>query len=278
MRKWGKIMNYLKDILNYYCKNFIYVVIFCVAPAIFIGALLKPFSLFQFVVEYPNYTLMNFGQFYTAVYGVGWLDVLWIILGLVLLVVSMSLFLGFIERHFKTGKLSVVNGFSLNSNVLSVLKVVVILAVVAYIINLVMMLLMFFVHFLCAKNGVGNVFSAIFNYIVLILGMFVIMRAFTLFIQTCIGMMINGSPLNVSFSDATHAISRNVWQILLVEAVLCVTVFAIIAICTLLKIVWLGNILGLLIFLPMECILGMIVFCEFNDIKRYDKRRLFVKF
>ncbi len=252
--------------------------IFCIVPAIFIGLLLKPFSLFQFVVEYPNYTLLNFGQFYTAIYGIGWLDVLWILLGLVLLVVSMSLFLGFIERHFRTGKPSIINGFSLNSNVLSVLKVVVILAVVAYLINLIMLLLMFFVHFLCAQNGVGNAFSTIFNYIVLILGMFLVMRAFTLFIQTCIGMMINGSPLNVSFSDSTHAIARNIWQILLVEGVLFVAVFTIIAICTVLKITWLGNILGLLIFLPMECILGMIVFCEFNEIKRYDKRRLFVKF
>ena len=271
-------MNYLKEVLNYYFKNFIYITIFCIIPIVFLSLLLKPFALFEFVVEYPNYTITDFGGFYLAVYGIGWLDVLWIVLGLLLLVVSLSLLLGFIESHFKTGKVTLLNGFSLNSNVLSVLKVILILAIFSYIVNIVMMLLMFFIHYLCASNGTGNVVSTIFNYIFVIAGTLVIMRGFTLLIQTGIGMMINGSPFNVSFSDGTRAVFRNAWQIFAIEAILFVVVFAVVAVCTVLNITWLGNIIGLMLFLPIECILGMIIFFDFNDIKRYDKRRLFVKF
>lgn len=271
-------MNYLKEVLNYYLKNFLYIIVFCIIPVVFISLLLKPFSLFEFVVQYPNYTITNFSDFYLAVYGINWIDILWIVLSFIILVIAISLLLGFIESHFKTGKVSWINTFSLNSNVLSVFKIILILSIFAYAVNIIMMLLMFLVHFLCAVDGVGNVFSCIFNYVILFFGMFVIVRSFTMFTLTGIGMMINGSPMNVSFSDATHAVSRNAWKIFAVEVALFLIVFAIVVIFTILDLTWLGNILGLMLFLPIECILGMVVFFDYNDIKRYDKRRLFVKF
>lgn len=271
-------MNYLKEVLNYYVKNFLYIAVFCLIPAIFCGLLLKPFAMFEFIANYPNITINNFGDLFMAVYGLNWLDILWIFLGFVLIVIAISLLLGFIESHFKTGKVSWSNSFSLNSNALIVAKISIMIAIICFVLNLVLMLLMFTVHVIFNNDGVATIPAIVINYIFVILSMVVIARVFTMLILTGIEMLINGSPLAVSFSDTTRAIARDGWKIFAVEATLFVVLFILIVLLTLAGVTWLGNIIGLMIFLPIECILGMIVFCEFNGIKRYDKRKLFVKF
>lgn len=271
-------MNYLKEVLNYYGKNFLYIAVFCLAPAIFCGLLLKPFAIFEFIANYPNLTINNFGELFSAVYGLDWFDILWIFIGFVLIVLSISLLLGFIESHFKTGKVSLSNSFSLNSNALIVAKITILTAIVCFIINFVLMLLMFTVHAIFNNNGVATVPGIIINYVFVIASMIAVARAFTMLVLTGIEMLINGSPITVSFSDTTRAIACNGWKIFAVEATLFVTLFVLVVLLTFAGVGWLGNIVGLMIFLPVECILGMIVFCEFNGIKRYDKRKLFVKF
>ncbi|MBQ7977226.1 MAG: hypothetical protein IJ301_01315 [Clostridia bacterium] len=271
-------MNYLKEVLNYYGKNFIYIAVFCLIPAIFCGFLLKPFAMFEFIAKYPELTINTFGDLFGAVYGLNWLDILWILMGFVTIVIAISLLLGFIESHFKTGKVSWSNSFSLNSNALSVAKITIILAIICFVVNLLVMLLVFLVHAIFNNGGIAGIPAIVINYILIFGCMVIIARALTMFILTGIEMLINGSPLRVSFSDATRAIARDGWKIFAVEATLFILMFLLIVLLTLAGLSWLGNIIGLMIFLPVECILGMIVFFDYNGIKRYDKRRLFVKF
>ncbi len=269
-------MNYLKDVLLYYGKNFVYMLIFCISPAVFIGLLMQPFALFEFLAKYPSLTINNFGEFFLSVYNLEWLDILWIILAFVLLVIAISLLLGFLESHFKTGKHNLVNDFSLNSNVLSVMKITFLLAIVIFVINLILIFLMFLVHVIFNNFGASTTASIIINYIIVVAGMFPIARMFTMFTLTGIEMLINGSPMNVSFSDSTHAVARNGVKIFVVEAVLFLVLFGLTIGLTYAGLTWLGNILGLILFLPIECILGMTVFFEYNNITRYDKRKLYI--
>ena len=271
-------MNYLKEVLSYYGKNFLYIAVFMIIPAVFIGLLLRPFALFEFLAAYPSLTLNGFDEFYLAVYGLEWLDILWIFLGFVLLVVAVSLLLGFIESHFKTGKVSFKNTFGLNSNILNVCKITLLLAIISYVINLVLILLMFLMHVICGTSIAGVVVATVLDYIFVLLGTFLITRIFTMFIITGCEMLINGTPMNVSFSDTTHAIQRGALSIFATEVFVIAVTFALSIVFSLINISWLGNILGLLVFIPLECILGMIVFFDHNGIRRYDKRRFSVKF
>lgn len=270
-------MNYLKEVFRYYFKNFLYIAVFMIIPAVFIGLLLRPFALYEFLAKYPTLSLQNFGDFYLAVYGLEWLDILWIFLGFVLLVIALSLLLGFIESHFKTGKVSFKNTFSLNSNILNVSKITIMLAVIGYVVNVLLVLIMFLMHEICGTSTAGIVVSTILNYLFVLAGGWLLVRLFTLFIITGIEMLINGTPMNVSFSDTTHAVQRGAWQIFAVEAVGLGIAFVLSVGFTLLDLSWLGNILGLLILIPFECILGMVVFFDHNGIKRYDNRRYYIK-
>ncbi len=270
-------MNYSKEVFGYYFKNFLYIAVFMIIPAVFIGLLLRPFALYEFLAKYPTLSLDNFGDFYLAVYGLEWLDILWIFLGFVLLVVALSLLLGFIESHFKTGKVSFKNTFSLNSNLLNVSKITIMLAVISYVINVLLVLIMFLMYVICGTSTAGIVVSTVLNYLFVLAGSWLLIRVFTLFIITGIGMLINGTPMNVSFSDTTHAIQRGAWQIFAVEAAGLGATFVLAIVFTLLNLSWLGSILGLFVIIPIECILGMIVFFNHNGIKRYDNRRYYMK-
>ena len=269
-------MNYFKDVFTYFGKNILYMLVFAVVPAVFCGLLLQPFALFEFLAEYPNSTIHNFGEFFLAVFHLEWLDILWIILAFIFLALAVSLLLGFLESHFKTGKHNLVNSFSLNSNILTVCKILLLLTVVVFVINLILMLLMFLVHVIFNNNASATTASVIINYILVIAGMFPLARVLTLFTQTCIEMLINGSPMNVSFSDSTHSVARNGPAIFAVEATLFLVIFAVIIGFAYLDLNWLGNIIGMLLFVPIECILGMCVFFSTNGIRRYDIRKTYV--
>ncbi len=268
-------MNYVKDVLGYYFKNFLFILVFAIVPAVAMGLLLQPFALFEFLYNYPSYKLLTFGDMFYAVYGLNWLDILWILIGLVLIVISISLLLGFIENHYKTGNATFKMEFSLNSNILSVFKTTILLAIIIFVINVVIMLLMYFVHFLTAVNGVATVWGSVINYILAILGLYPIARIFSVFAFSTVEMLINGSPLLVAMSNASLAIAKNSWHVFFMELILFLIPFALVILTNLLGVAWLGNILGLIYVLPAICVFGMSMFFDFYGIKRYDNHKYY---
>ena len=268
-------MNYVKDVLSYYFKNFIYILVLVIGPAVFFGFLLRPFALFDFLYNYPNLTLNSFGDFYLAVFGFDWLNILWIALGFIILIVFASLMLGFIEGHFRTGKPSFKNYTSINNNLISVTKVVLCLAVITFVINIVLMLLMFLVHVLSATDGVGTIWGTVINYIIAILGLYPLARIYSLFAFATVEMMINGSPLIVALSNATQMVARNAWQVFAMEVVIFIPCFVLAILMTALGVSWLGGILGIIIFLPLMCIFGVSMFFDYYGIPKYNNRKYY---
>ena len=59
-------MEYVKDVLNYYFKYFLYLFVFTIVPALFLGLFFDPFGMYEFVFEYHNLTLLTFADFFSA--------------------------------------------------------------------------------------------------------------------------------------------------------------------------------------------------------------------
>ncbi len=262
----GVNMEYVKNVLGYYFRNFLYLIIFAAAPAIFVGLLLKPFGIFEFAFEYHNLTLNNYGDFFVNIFLGSWWSVLYLFLGLVLIIVTTSLMLGFIESHFRVGKPSLVNSFSLNNNVLGVAKSTFALFLLAFVVEILLSLLMFFVHFLSG----GNAVAIIFNYIVA-LGVCVLLgRGFNLFGYATIDMLINNAPLLVGLSNASRAVSAKGNKVWLVEVVGFLVCFGIMQIFTAIGLPMVGNIISIILFMPLVCVNSMTLFFERNNLPRKD--------
>ena len=262
----GVNMEYVKNVLGYYFRNFLYLIIFAVVPAIFVGLLLKPFGIFEFAFEYHNLTLNNYGEFFVSIFMDSWWSVLYLFLGLILVIIATSLMLGFIESHFRMGKPSLINSFSLNNNVLGVAKSTFALYFIAFVVEVLLSLLMFFVHFLSG----GNVVAIIFNYIVAVVVCVLFGYGFNLFGYATIDMLINNAPLLVGLSNASRAGSAKGNRVWFIEVVGFLVCLGIMQIFTALGLPMIGNIISFILFVPLVCVNSMTLFFERNNLPRKD--------
>lgn len=259
-------MEYVKNVLGYYFRNFHYLILIVLAPALFVGLLLRPFGMFEFAFEYHNLSLQSFGDFFVNIFFGSWWSVLFLLVGLVLVILSVSVMLGFVESHFRVGQPSLVSAFSINNNLLGVAKATLALFIFCFVVEVLLSLLMLFVHFLCG----GNAVAIIFNYIVA-LGLCVLLgRIFNLFGYATVDTLINNVPLLVGLSNASRAASikgDKVWMIEMVGLVIC---FGLMQIFTAIGLPAIGNILSIILFMPLVCVNGMMLFFERNNLPRKD--------
>lgn len=259
-------MEYVKNVLGYYFRNFIYLSVFAIVPAVFVGLLLKPFGIFEFAFEFHNLTLSNYGDFFVNIFMSNWWDLLFLFMGLVLVIISTSLMLGFIESHFRVGKPSLINSFSLNNNVLGVAKSTVLLFLLAFVVEVLLSFLMLFVNFLCG----GNVIAIIFNYIVAVGLCFLLGRGFNLFGYATIDMLINNSPMLVGLSNASRTVSAKGNKIWWIEAIGFFICFLIMQLFTAIGLPMVGNIVSIILIMPLVCVNSMTLFFERNNLTRKD--------
>ena len=265
----------LRKVLSYYFKNILYMLLFAVAPALFLGFLVHPFSIIEMLYNYPNMTSFSFADFFVGVYSSGAWGILWFVLGFVLVILCTCLLIGKIELHFRTGKFDLSNHSvrSINNNLSSVSLVALLLIVLNFLLNVIALLLMFFVHFVAGGDGGATVASITINWIIGIT--FVLAEGcFTVvFMFTAIDMAINGSPFTVALSDAFNNWSRHNCCGTILTAVFPFVVGIVLTVLgAWLGVTWLTNILSILFLLPYVCILGMIDFFTYFDIPRYDNR------
>lgn len=267
----------LHNVLSYYFKNILFMLLFAIAPAVFIGLLIQPFGLIEMLYNYPSMTSFSFGDFFLSVYSHGGWGILWFVLGFVLLVVFISFLVGKIEYHFRTGRFDISshNARGLNNNFGDLAIMAGLMLLVDFLLNLVGILLMCLVHFIISAGGAVALGSIIVNWVIGVL-VVLLQGVFTcMFMFAAIDMIIMGSPLTVAMSNALNSFSRHKWSTILVSALPFAIAIGLTAIGCLLNIVWLTNIVSLLFIIPYVCIWGMINFFEYYNMPRYDNRQYY---
>jgi len=268
-------MNYLKEVLNYYFKNLGWLALFVCIPVLFFGFILHPFKMFEFLIAYPKGTYNGFGDFWNSIFDTGILTLMCLVAGFVVLVIAISLLLGAVEKHFKTGKVSLVNDFSLNSNLLGVAKLLALTIGICLLVNFVALLLIFVMHFLFASGGMAIWVNVVFAYLIVLISFAVLVRVFSIASLTCVEMLLNGSPFKNSFFDALSSLDRAGWSVRFLEILLGVFIVGFMLGFSALGISWLGEIIALILLVPIECVMGMVVFFDHNELTRFDKKRWF---
>ncbi|MBR7091405.1 MAG: hypothetical protein IKC79_03035 [Clostridia bacterium] len=267
------------SVLNYYIKNFLYIMIFVAAPAIFIGVLLRPFSMVELLCRYPTLEFGTFGEMFTHVYDWGWWQILAVLAGLVLVLVCVSLLIGKIEGHFRTGKMELISHEwkGLNYNLAGVTKSTMLLGVVCFVLNTVSILLIYFMHFIFAVNIGSVVMSSILIWVIGLANMVLQARLVVLFLLAGLDSIIMGSPYTVALSNASQALSKDILDTWVCSLIPFVVMLLLTIVGTLLGITVLTNILSIMVFLPWLVVYSMIRFFDHYNIPRYDIRQYYVR-
>ena len=267
------------SVLNYYVKNFLYIMIFVIAPAIFIGVFLEPFSMIEMLCKYPSLEISTFGDLFNKVYSIGWLEVLAMVAGVILVLICMSLLIGKIEGHFRTGKMELISHEwrGLNYNLAGVTKSTFFLLVICFVLNIVSMLLMYFMHFLFAINVGSVVASSILYWIIGLANLVLQARLVILFMMAGLDSIIMGSPYSVALSNASSALSKDVIDTWVCSLLPFLVMLVLTVIGTFLNITILTNILSIIVLMPWIVVYGMIRFFDHYNLTRYDNRKYYIR-
>ena len=269
----------INNVISYYIKNFCYILLFAIVPAVFCGLFMRPFALFETLYQYPNLTIETFADLFLAVYSADWLYWVLSIVGILLLLIFISLFIGKVEAHFRTGKfdLSWHNVRGINYNLAGVTKTMLFVIVLNFVVNLLTLLLIYLMHFIFSINGVPTVAGTIVNWVIAVVALWLQARITTYFMFAGLDSIIMGSPYTVAMGNASHAIAKRGWDMFLAEIVPFVLAILLTVLGCWLDIVWLTNIVSILILFPYIVILGMVNFFDHYDIKRYDNRKYYLR-
>lgn len=272
----GSVMENIKSTISYYFKNWFAVAVFMLLPVILFGLLLKPFGLIEFLYAYPTLSLAGFSDFFTQIFGFGWIQTVLFLVVLLVLTVCASLLYGKIESHFRVGKFNFELGSgALNSNALSVFWCILLMFVCYFTITILCTCLMLLVNFIVAVK-IGNVvLSTIIVWIIGLANIFLVLNAVFILAIACVDMMIMGSPFGVALSNAVQLVHQNYGESS-VAFLVPMAVFVVLTILgSLIGITLLTNCLALLFFLPYVCIYSLIVVFKRNDMARYDNRQYY---
>lgn len=267
----------LSNVLSYYFKNILYMLLFAVVPAVFMGLLIHPFAIIEMLYNYPNMQDYSFGAFFTSIYSSGAIGILWFVLGFLILIVCVSFLIGKIELHFRTGNFDMTshNARGLNNNIRDITLFAFVMLVIDFLLNMLAILLMFFVHFLANTDGASTVAGTIINWIIGVFFVLVEGGLTSLFMLAGIDKIIMGSPFSVAISNAFDCWSRHRFKNVFFAIFPFLVIIVLTVLGCLIGITWLTNIISLLFLIPYICILGMINFFEHYDMPRYDNRKYY---
>ena len=148
-------MKYFKLTFDYLKKkNILYVLLFAVVPTIFIGALLRPFALFEFICNYPSMVVTGFGSIFNSLFSFTFLDVFLFILGIFIVSIFVSMMIGQLENHMRSGKINLKSSITfLNNNFLVVFVNLLILIILLFVLLFLYSAIMCFrsIYFICSN-------------------------------------------------------------------------------------------------------------------------------
>lgn len=204
-------MKIINKTISYSFKNLPILFVFACIPACFIGGLLNPFKITNFLLNYKNLNVKNFLSILQPLFETNWMSIINSILAFILLVMVMSAILGIIQNHFRTGEkvYNQINSY-LNNNIL-IVGFYFLLTIISFLIFKFILALAFFaLHIIF--SGLGTV-PTLLNYILVIVFCVLSLYAFTFWLTILIvaipETITTGYSVKTSLSNATELLNKN---------------------------------------------------------------------
>jgi hypothetical protein len=272
-------MKFIKRTFSYMGKNFLYLFLMALIPAIFWGSTLSPFQPVEFINTYSATAILSFGTIFNLFFQFGWLELLLSFITLILLAIFLSAMLGQIEQHFRSGKLNLsALKEHVNNHVLVVLANLVALFLIGFVLLFASSALLFLLHlFLSGINTSPTVFNVVLANILLSV-MFVLYAfiASILFVNTA-NMINEGSEFRYSFSESIKRTQKNNFLLTLATLAPFLVVAIFVSIFVYSPLLTVVNIVGVLFLMMYYTSFTMTSYYELSKLDRYDNRKKYYK-
>lgn len=269
-------MKYIKLSFKYLFKNFLYVFLLALIPAVFLGSLTSPFKTFEFMTNYAGITVNSFGDIFTALFDLKVLPILLGLIGLVVLGIFFSLAIGQMENHMRSGKINYKSMFQyVNNNILVVLVNIFILLVIWFLLQFLLSAILFLLHLVISGlNNTPNVATIIIAVILCSAKFVLFIQIVSIMLINIPNMLISGYPIKQAISNSIKLLNKNNFQYLFS---MILPFIIIIPLACVLKGNWcyLTNILGVLILFLHYSTLCMTSYFELSGTPRYDNRKYY---
>jgi|GEM_PF-2841205 hypothetical protein len=268
-------MKFVKSTLNYIVKNPLYLLILGIVPAVFYGIVLNPFKTVEFINNYSQAPVLNFGSIFYGMVDFGLLQLVLTLVTIILMAIFISAILGQIEHHFRSGKFNLeAIKDHVNNNILVALANLVAFLVVGLVIAFASSAILFLTHLLISGiNSSPTVFNVVISNVILSVMLIVYaLISSVLFINT-VNMMTDGSQFRYSFSTAIKLTQKNSFAltVAVIAPYLIVAVFISLFINS--GFLTIINILGVLLLIIYYSTLAMTAYYDLSKTERYDNRK-----
>ena len=270
-------MRYIKLCFGYLFKSGWYIWLLWLLPSIFVGFCCLPFNLIKFINIYPSITISHFGDMFWALSPVTWLNFLFAVLGIVLVSIVLSMTIGQMESHMRSGKLNFKEIFSyVNNNILVVLVNVILMFVISFVMTFLLGAVLFLFHIMF--SGLSNtptvlniVFAVILSAGTLVLFMF----AMAIFCFNIPNMITNGYSLKEGISSSVSVIGGNAFKLALAFLLPFVIVIPFFSLLAKTNVLWIANLISALLVMSYYSVLTMTSYFEISNTSRYDNRKYY---
>lgn len=157
-------MKYIKQTYCYYFDKCPYLWLITVVPSLLLAFALAPSDALYYLLQYDNLTTTSFGDFYMAMHPIPF-SFFWVgFIGLALMVLSVAILFGTIDRHMRIGEFTVSFRRAktrLNYNVLTALKFTIATTVIVELGNLAITIAYYAYAMIIGEGAVWLVLSTI---------------------------------------------------------------------------------------------------------------------
>lgn len=269
-------MNFLKLTFGYLKKNFLFLSLYAILPTIFVGVLLHPFGLFEFISKYPNIIVKDYGSVINIIFNLNIWRILIALLGVLILCICMSMSFGQIESHMRSGKVNLKKSASfLNNNFMVIVVNVIIMAICIMLIEFLYANLVTLCH-LCfsSLNSTPNIATIIIAILLACIAVVLQVQIVAIFLLNIPNMTTNGYPLKQALSNSVKILNKHNFAFMF--AIILPFVVIIPLVCVLAgPYVCIANVVGVFILSVYIPSLVMTGYFSLSNTTRYDNRRYF---
>lgn len=268
-------MKFIKSTLKYVVKNFLFLFLMSVIPAIFLGAVLSPFKAIEFINTYSATPVLTFGTIFNGLLDFGILQLLLILVAIMLLAIFASAIMGQIEQQFRSGK----SNFErikehVNNNILIILANLVAFFVIIFIFMFVTSAILFLTHLLISDiNTSPTVLNVIISNIILSSVLVLITLIGSIILVNTANMMSQGTQFKDSISSSIKLTQKNSFNLTLATLAPILIIAIFVSLFTYSASLPIINILGVLVLIMYYTSLAMTSYFELAKLDRYDNRK-----
>ena len=270
-------MKFFKDSWSYIYKNWLYLLIVAIPVGVFAGVLYNPFKSISLISNFNSTAVKSFGDIFSRMFDFSFKGIVVFILAFIVISITTSIALGFIENHMRSGKKNYNETLKyFNNNIIIVMLNLAIFAGIIFVIKFLLsaLIFLFFVLF----TGLGNTpnIGTIIISVLLISGAVVLLvQIFTVFMIIIPNMMINGFSFKNALYSSIKMVNKTNFKMLLAGIIPFALVFILVIIT---NGFWLVNVVLTIVLFVYYTALSMVAYFSVSDTTRYDNRKYYINY